>query len=169
MIKVLYISSTILFLFILTGCSSKLDTKETNMIPEQAMGITSKEYSATEQIIKNNPNWDKELENETLRFNMYVQDTFNEIDNKKEYLKKIYNVQYYNFDDKGFNKNINNSPLKQLKSQDEDIKSKKFGNTNEVIENKKSDVNSSSTNSVPKTMKKENKSYDSHLFNEYNF
>lgn len=163
----LYIIGSIIF--ILTGCSSKLDIKESTIIPEQALGKNSKEYSITEQIIKNNPHWDRELENETLKFNMYVQDTFNEIDNKKEYLKKIYNVQYYNFDEKGFNnnKNTNNPSVKQMKPQD-DIKSKMVEKSNETIQ-QTSNNDLDNPNPPTKKIQKENKSYDSQIFNEYNF
>lgn len=165
--KFYYIASMILII-IFTGCSSKLDIKENSLIPEQSIGTTnSLDYSLTEQIIKNNPNWNKELENETLRFNMFVQDTFNEIENKKEYLKKIYNVQYYNFDEKGFNSSKNQISLPLKEAKIEDNKKNIIEKQSEVLLNKPSNTNTNiNQNNINK---KEFKSYETQIFNEYNF
>ncbi len=161
--------------FFIVGCSSKIDIKTTNYIPEQAIGNNSNDYRTTMDIIKNSPHWTKDLENETLRFNMYVQDTFNEIENKKEYLRKTYNVQYYNFDEKGFNSNNSNAPIKpkqEIKNNNISSTIQKQNISSNVQEVKMREETTieknNSVNKSPQTIPT-NKSYDNQIFNEYNF
>lgn len=168
----------LLSLFMIVGCASKIDITTKNYIPEQAIEKNSNDYNMTANIIKSNPHWSKDLENETLRFNMFVQDTFNEIENKKEYLSKTYNVNYYKFDDRGFNtnnpnkinskqeeKNSINSNVNILPKQAPTIQSNiKEIKMREEISVEKNNVVKPSQQNNPN-----NKTYDNQIFNEYNF
>lgn len=166
--KILLLISTT---FLLTGCIEKYDITKKSYMPEQAIGLNDRDYKTTEEILRSSPHWSKNLENKTLRFNMFVEDTFNEIENKKEYLRRTYNVQYYNFDEKGFN--VGNNTEVKLNPKNEvanknikEVGEKKLieSNTQEIkigedkaIQNKK----------IQNTLN--NKNYENQIYNEYNF
>lgn len=177
-----------LILLIFSACNYKYDMSEKKIIPEQAENKADYDYRTMEYIIKNTKTWNKDLENKTLKFNMFIEDTLNEIDNKKRYLAKIYNIQYYNFDKDGFNKGsaIKSQNVSQSKStknkQDSSTSSNQIKKDVKNIAVKEKVINNTQNSDIAiienKQETKNNKNinnsslfplYDSQIFKEYNF
>lgn len=193
------ISLLLVAMILFTGCNSKHDITEKNIIPAQVMGETvTEDYRTTEYILKNADTWNKSLEDKTIKFNMYVEDVFGAIDNKKKYLQKIYNVNYYDFDDKGFNSSVPvvptrvnptktgetrqvsnisspsvsqaNSSVSQNKNSSSAVIKQEHIEKLQQSEDKKVKATESSNSSNTKTgNQKQQNIYDSQIFNEYNF
>lgn len=198
MLKKIIISMTAIFLY--SGCSNKTDISKKTLFPNQAMSaeyIDYENYKSDIDSLEITPNWSRDLERSVKDFNYYLDASFKSIDNHKSYLAKMYNADYYNFDEDGFNrKSIGNieeksNPTKLMKDSLKEI-SKKAIPTNEEEsilnysktpievagqESKKS-LGKAEPNKQVAIQDKAKKSpkvnssmteYDSQLLNEYNF
>ncbi|KAB7891295.1 hypothetical protein [Poseidonibacter ostreae] len=127
-----------LLIFAYSGCSFKRDITETTKFPKQALSVEVVEHDNYETNIdelKTKPEWSPSLERKINKFNSYVDSSFKSVDNHKEYLRKIYNVNYYEFDNQGFNPsqniaNINNGNNNNNNSNSNSNSNMNNGNSN---------------------------------------